>query len=902
MHSAKIYSFIILLNLLFAAGLLAGGKVYLVLGSDTAIWDGMDVARYHCYYHPGLYTDPARNTYGVMDPAFRNQLVDSYGQPMKLTWWMMCGSIFTPGSNTNVPYANTITMYLMKKYHGDRIAQYGDELSLHYHTFKWTDYDQDGTFWWNQSLSFEECRDDFDLILAQLLIEEEVFPVSFRSGWHYMDNGWQNYLDELLPYSLHNDWPNQRVDLEEPLDNTYDWSAAPGQFVPYRPSPANYQLPGNGPGWNVRSTHLYTARYRDLIDSIFVRANDGQDQLACLWGHLPEVDFLTNLQIIDSLAHQKAAQYPGVTFRYCTAIEAMQLWRGQIDSIPPALTFEMIDNGDDLYFQVTTDEAIFQTQPFVAVKDIYENYRVLPCQPNGTNQWITSEAVPKAFAARAAVALCDTLGNQSMDFINIRPRELYLDNLDPEYSEVSGSWASVTADVWGTDYRSAAIPAGDSVKVRWYPQIPAETLYNIEFRQPPVSNPAAEVIFRVVESGIGIDTVFFSEALPAGQWSYLTTVSLSAGSNTYLEMVAAASESGLNAAADVVKFSALVRDRDLQPNTEFLNFGEIVVSDTAWQTLTLHNHGIQPLTVNSISTVNQFSGVLSTFPTVIPPMGQFDLAVYFFSDESVPLTDTLVIASDDPVKPEIRIPVAADVQKYFRIVDNEDPSGYVEFGNWFYSNAQAYGPSSRYAPINSNPRPYAAFTATLAKGGIYDIQEIVPTTVNASNYAYYRISVGSSLLDSLYIDQNQGSGDWVTLGRYTLPAEVPIEVRVIDSRQSTVGQVLRADAVKFALVEEVSDITADNESGLPLRFEFLPNYPNPFNPVTTFRYSLAKASPAQLRIYNTLGQEVAVLVDESQPAGSYRVQWDAARMASGIYFARFQAGSFVQTRKVMLLK
>ena len=72
----------------------AGGVVYLVLGSDTAIWNGMNTSRYNNFYNIDLYTNPTRNAYTVMDPAFRAELNDSYGNPMKLTWWMMAGNIF----------------------------------------------------------------------------------------------------------------------------------------------------------------------------------------------------------------------------------------------------------------------------------------------------------------------------------------------------------------------------------------------------------------------------------------------------------------------------------------------------------------------------------------------------------------------------------------------------------------------------------------------------------------------------------------------------------------------------------------------------------------------------------------------------------------------------------------
>ena len=167
----------------------AGGVVYLVIGSDTAIWDGMNTATYNNYYNIDLYTNPARNTYEVMDPAFRDQFRDSYGNPLKMTWWMMAGNIFRYATNKNVPKPNIMTLYLMKKYHGENITINGDELTLHYHTFFWSDYDGDGVYWWNQSNTFWESLADFKFTLAQFLLEEETFPVSFRSGWHYMDRG-----------------------------------------------------------------------------------------------------------------------------------------------------------------------------------------------------------------------------------------------------------------------------------------------------------------------------------------------------------------------------------------------------------------------------------------------------------------------------------------------------------------------------------------------------------------------------------------------------------------------------------------------------------------------------------------------------------------------------------------
>jgi len=99
----------------------------------------------------------------------------------------------------------------------------------------------------------------------------------------------------------------------------------------------------------------------------------------------------------------------------------------------------------------------------------------------------------------------------------------------------------------------------------------------------------------------------------------------------------------------------------------------------------------------------------------------------------------------------------------------------------------------------------------------------------------------------------------------------------------------------------VTSIDRLENSSLPAKYSMSPNYPNPFNPSTTIRYDLPKAANVTLRIFNTLGQEIAVLVNEEKEAGYYRVRWDAA-LPSGVYFYRIQAGEYIETKRMILLK
>jgi hypothetical protein len=87
-----------------------------------------------------------------------------------------------------------------------------------------------------------------------------------------------------------------------------------------------------------------------------------------------------------------------------------------------------------------------------------------------------------------------------------------------------------------------------------------------------------------------------------------------------------------------------------------------------------------------------------------------------------------------------------------------------------------------------------------------------------------------------------------------------------------------------------------------LEFTLMHNYPNPFNPTTTIEYQIKELTDVELKVFDILGREIIILVNEENPAGSYEVKFDAANLPSGIYFYRLQAGKFLETKKMMLLK
>ncbi len=116
----------------------------------------------------------------------------------------------------------------------------------------------------------------------------------------------------------------------------------------------------------------------------------------------------------------------------------------------------------------------------------------------------------------------------------------------------------------------------------------------------------------------------------------------------------------------------------------------------------------------------------------------------------------------------------------------------------------------------------------------------------------------------------------------------------LSSSQPTALQIQTSAAV-------VTDVK-NNTSTLPKEYKLSQNYPNPFNPSTNIRYTLPQQGLVTLRVYDILGREVATLVNEVKPAGTYVVRFDAGQLASGVYLYRIESGNFISTKKLVLLK
>jgi hypothetical protein len=113
-----------------------------------------------------------------------------------------------------------------------------------------------------------------------------------------------------------------------------------------------------------------------------------------------------------------------------------------------------------------------------------------------------------------------------------------------------------------------------------------------------------------------------------------------------------------------------------------------------------------------------------------------------------------------------------------------------------------------------------------------------------------------------------------------------------------VGSTFVVDDLSFGASTGVNDLP----NGLPKTFRLEQNYPNPFNPTTNIVYDVPEQSHVTMTVLDVLGRQVAVVVDQLQPAGRYKAVFDASALTSGAYFCRLTAGSYVQTRTLRLLK
>jgi hypothetical protein len=192
------------------------------------------------------------------------------------------------------------------------------------------------------------------------------------------------------------------------------------------------------------------------------------------------------------------------------------------------------------------------------------------------------------------------------------------------------------------------------------------------------------------------------------------------------------------------------------------------------------------------------------------------------------------------------------------------------------------------------------------------------------DYGWVRVSTNNgstwTALEGEYTEPGEGSfqpngqpvydgviSDWVkeeiSLANY-LSSELKIQFQ-LKTDQGVTRDGWYLDDIGIFIYTIPTDKSGDEEP--VYTFSLNQNYPNPFNPSTKIKYTIPSAGTSfmklvQLKVYDVLGTEVAVLISEEQPAGNYEVEFDASNLSSGIYFYKLSTGSFVETKKMILLR
>lgn len=141
--------------------------------------------------------------------------------------------------------------------------------------------------------------------------------------------------------------------------------------------------------------------------------------------------------------------------------------------------------------------------------------------------------------------------------------------------------------------------------------------------------------------------------------------------------------------------------------------------------------------------------------------------------------------------------------------------------------------------------------------------------------------------------------DFIILG---ITYQQPLETFIASELRSGINNDNYPVGGESRIINGVLTSIDDFATEMPLNFELAQNYPNPFNPTTTISYTIPQSTQVRLAIFNMLGQKVMTLVDSNQSAGTYSIPFNATNLSTGLYVYRIEAGTYVATKKMMLLK
>jgi hypothetical protein len=249
------------------------------------------------------------------------------------------------------------------------------------------------------------------------------------------------------------------------------------------------------------------------------------------------------------------------------------------------------------------------------------------------------------------------------------------------------------------------------------------------------------------------------------------------------------------------------------------------------------------------------------------------------------------------------LPLAGDL-----IIDNRDSNHVDIIGDWISSTHIEGYFGENYIHDNNEFKgsKSVSYLLNMPEAGYYEVFLRWTSDPVRANNVPVKIYHSDGVTDRIINQKKKGAG-WVSMGIYYF--ENDPQQKIVISNGNTDEYVI-ADAIRLSRRKSnIIGIEPNEHAPLPVDFKLYQNFPNPFNPFTVISYRLPVSGNVMIQVYDLLGREVTTLVDEYKSAGSYKVEFDAAELPSGIYFYKLhvtyngmQTGEFIETKKLLLLK
>ena len=299
-----------------------------------------------------------------------------------------------------------------------------------------------------------------------------------------------------------------------------------------------------------------------------------------------------------------------------------------------------------------------------------------------------------------------------------------------------------------------------------------------------------------------------------------------------------------------------------QLSTKSLSFGNVRVGQVNDITLSISNVGTDTLKISNITSTNAAFSARPTSRTV-PPGQSFTDTLRFAPTLLGLVSASVIITSNSSSSPDtIRLSGTGTVLSALAQLNTK----ILSFGN-----VRVGQPKDTTMTINNTGSDTLRVTSVTSTSAVFSARPAART-----------VAPGQSFNDTI---------------RFTPSSAGAVSGNIIITSNSTSSPDTVRVSGTGAAVSAV-----DRLDGVPTEFSLCQNYPNPFNPSTLIQYSIPTRSRTRLGIYDILGRLVATLVDEEQAPAYYEVQWNASAIPSGVYFYRIEAGNYVGTKKMILLR